>query len=454
MSKYNLSIEPNDDNIKKAIINDALKNNQWICDFLTLLLDIDESIVALSGNWGSGKTFIAKEMQEIINVKFENQFGRDIDSYINKNTIFKNVSATSCYSIYYNAWEYDNDNNPMASFLYYLVKMLNKKISSVRFIQVLESFITNVIEKLSDGWIKISKSNGKSNLNDVLSSVLTIDYIYDEIGKLLQELRSERCNKLIIFIDELDRCRPTYALKVIEMLNHYFRRDGILVVCMIDFQQLSNVIKLNYGTKTNANLYLDKIFDFRFSIPEVNNIETYLYYKIGSEYDEKYFFDAICAEIIKEKKLTLRNIDRMISYIKPLFKKYKNDADWDFPVRGLLLYFWAPYFLSASLFDNDEIDRLFAYNFDNVISFAQRKVVSERINQVYSMALEDKDETKDVIYCLKADLKIIINHMKDKEARLENMYIGKPYSDVKKAVEELNLLSMFNERIRYEKNGK
>ena len=52
--------------------------------------------------------------------------------------------------------------------------------------------------------------------------------VREEIRILLNELKEEKCNNLIIFIDELDRCRPTYTLKIIEMIKHYLKMENIL----------------------------------------------------------------------------------------------------------------------------------------------------------------------------------------------------------------------------------
>ena len=93
--------------------------------------------------------------------------------------------------------------NPICSFLYYLLKMLNKKIvpKGDKFNHILESIIKNVIEKISDGWIKFNEGDKQNTLEKVLDSVVTTEYINEQIGILLQELKSEKFNKLIIFID-------------------------------------------------------------------------------------------------------------------------------------------------------------------------------------------------------------------------------------------------------------
>ena len=313
MPSYSYSIESTEDNIKKALQEDLLSRNKWISKCLNLFLDMENTIIALNGKWGSGKTFIVREMIEIINEKLESSRNNDYHSYLKdiRYLGFSQIPDTCSFAIYYNAWEYDNDNNPMVSFLYYLLKLLNKRIKTSKFKGIIKNIIINVIEKLSDGWIELKNDANLDELEKALESVLTSDFIRENINQLIDEMKHENFNKLVIFVDELDRCRPTYALKVVEILNQYFRRDDVLVICSIDYEQMSNIVKTNYGTLRNSYLYLDKIFDFKFDIPNKNiNYTTYVNSKIDNSMEEGWFFDTVFVELINEKGLTLRNIDR------------------------------------------------------------------------------------------------------------------------------------------------
>ena len=69
----------------------------------------------------------------------------------------------------------------------------------------------------------------KNNLDDTVETFLNeisthFNKSKEEVEKAqdtrLNELREEKFDNLIIFIDELDRCRPTYALKIIEMIKY------------------------------------------------------------------------------------------------------------------------------------------------------------------------------------------------------------------------------------------
>ncbi len=456
MSNYSLATEPNEKNIKKSLQNDLLNTHGWLYKCLNVLLNMDDSIVSIDAKWGNGKTFVAKQMQEIINEKWMLQAGQQQKSYLSNVTSldFDELPLASSFAIYYNAWEYDNDNNPMASFLYFLLKELNKKIGSSNFQKIASNLIKNVIEKLSDGWIKISKDGQKSNFEDVLSSVLSAEFIKKEISNLIQELKSEKCNKLIIFIDELDRCRPNYALKLIEVLKHYFKREDVLVVCLTDIEQLSYIIEKVYGVNISSYSYLDKIFDFRFEIPTAKiDYKKYITYKLKFPFQDSYYFDMVCLEIINNFNLSLRNIDRFLVYLKNLFISTKSSDDCFSPLRLFLQCFFTPYYLSLKLFDLKKLNALKNYDFIHVLSFCQKTRVKRFIDRIYSMTLENKYVESDLNEYLKHDIEIIIRWLKEGVRNTDELIIGKGFfDDFEYYIEKIDLLSTFVDGIKENSN--
>lgn len=68
-----------------------------------------------------------------------------------------------------------------------------------------------------------------------------------------------------VFIDELDRCRPTYAVEMLETIKHIFDIEGVVFVVATDTEQLQHAIKAIYGEGFDAKTYLARFFDSRFS---------------------------------------------------------------------------------------------------------------------------------------------------------------------------------------------
>ncbi|MEB5708426.1 KAP family P-loop NTPase fold protein [Pantoea anthophila] len=65
---------------------------------------------------------------------------------------------------------------------------------------------------------------------------------------------------LFIFIDELDRCRPTYAVEMLETIKHIFDMKNVVFVVATDKDQLQHSIRAIYGAEFDSRLYLDRFF--------------------------------------------------------------------------------------------------------------------------------------------------------------------------------------------------
>ncbi len=73
---------------------------------------------------------------------------------------------------------------------------------------------------------------------------------------------------LVVIVDELDRCRPDYAIKVLEEIKHFFDVPGVAFVLAINREQLARSIKAVYGTEFESGEYLRRFFDFSLGLVE------------------------------------------------------------------------------------------------------------------------------------------------------------------------------------------
>ena len=80
-----------------------------------------------------------------------------------------------------------------------------------------------------------------------------------------EEVLFEKSERLVIFMDELDRCRPSYAVQLLECIEHYFINDRITFVFSANLEQLQHTIKNIYGNDVDACRYLDCFFDLLLS---------------------------------------------------------------------------------------------------------------------------------------------------------------------------------------------
>ena len=82
----------------------------------------------------------------------------------------------------------------------------------------------------------------------------------------LKELAADK--PIILFIDELDRCRPDYAVDMLEVIKHVFEVENVKVVLVTNTKQLRAAINHRYGMEVDAQKYLDKFLKYSFALPD------------------------------------------------------------------------------------------------------------------------------------------------------------------------------------------
>lgn len=85
---------------------------------------------------------------------------------------------------------------------------------------------------------------------------------------------------MVFIIDELDRCRPDYAVEVLEQMKHFFTVPGIVFVLSIDKNHLASSVRGFYGSEhINTDEYLRRFIDLEYSIPQpkTEDFIDYLY---------------------------------------------------------------------------------------------------------------------------------------------------------------------------------
>lgn len=135
----------------------------------------------------------------------------------------------------------------------------------------------------------------------------------DKIRDFITSIVAERGNRLIIFIDELDRCKPAFAVALLEQIKHYIVDDRITFVFSVNLDQLQHTIKHHYGSEFDACRYLDRFFNHTISLPLANMDKFYA--EIGL-YDSHYSADAVMKQIIEMFHFELREITRFFTQVK------------------------------------------------------------------------------------------------------------------------------------------
>ena len=339
----NLVLEPKEENIIDTFLKDSIGRDEDIITFVKMIDSLEESTsIAIDSDWGDGKTFFVKQTKLILdcynkNINNNNAKKEEIKAKTNKIVQALLHTNQDFYiqdhvSIYYDAWVNDNDEDPILSLCYSILKDMNLDYD-------LSSNATDIFELLSSiaelcGVSKIGSIitilKNLSKQNNPLQSISDQKELEDEVKNFLGTILPERGHKLVIFIDELDRCKPTYAVKLLERIKHYFSNEQIVFVFSVNINQLQHTVKAFYGDDFDASRYLDRFFDFRLSLPKINDIDNFIGY-ISSENKTKYQYkllNKIC-KIIGGRNLSLREFAkfyRHMSMATNLF--FKNKKDW------------------------------------------------------------------------------------------------------------------------------
>ncbi|MBH0068245.1 P-loop NTPase fold protein [Pseudoalteromonas sp. NZS100] len=93
-----------------------------------------------------------------------------------------------------------------------------------------------------------------------------------ELIKIIYELHIP----IVILIDELDRCRPNYAVEVLEVIKHFFETEGCTFLVATNTEVLEHSVRSIYGADFDAQLYLRRFFDRKVSLPPVSLIDYLL----------------------------------------------------------------------------------------------------------------------------------------------------------------------------------
>ena len=136
---------------------------------------------------------------------------------------------------------------------------------------------------------------------------------------------------IILFVDELDRCRPDFAVNMLEIIKHTFDVVGVQFILITNTQQLRASINHCYGSTVNAQRYLDKFLKFSFELPRLMNdrgqqftLASITHYKnliITSEtlklteLAQNSDF-AFISHIIDKQNLSLREVETLVRYLE------------------------------------------------------------------------------------------------------------------------------------------
>lgn len=112
-----------------------------------------------------------------------------------------------------------------------------------------------------------------SSISDAVDAYVVqrslIDEFHSSLGKAIEKLNGDgKKSQIVMFVDELDRCRPTYAVDLLERIKHLFNIDNVIFVISLDKQQLHISLSAVYGQDINSDEYLRRFIDLEYMLPK------------------------------------------------------------------------------------------------------------------------------------------------------------------------------------------
>lgn len=249
--------------------NDVLDRKPLV-DFLVGLISRFSGpfVLALDSPWGTGKTTLVRMLKAQL----------EVDQF-------------QC--VYFNAWKVDYVTDPLVALVSALDDIhLSESAAESSFrshLKTAKKITSAVAKRAVIAGVKVA-TLGVLDVEEAIETMASdaagemagnlvdafkkekeaLDKFRCEVEKAVAQLKAAgRKETLVFFVDELDRCRPTFAIEMLERIKHLFDVPNIVFVLSIDKSQLEASTAAVYGERINAPEYLRRFIDLEYGIPVV-----------------------------------------------------------------------------------------------------------------------------------------------------------------------------------------
>ena len=440
-------------------------NRKPIAENIIRLLtsDIDLSPMVIDGGWGTGKTEFCQKLIRLM--------GQQHPDY---------------QPIYIDAFRSDHSGEPLLALLAEIIKActpedtdgkpserkrLTREISKLAKFGIktganalFRYFLKQSMDDLAEEFRQITDEQEAKNAAEAVTEVAAkiTDYTIDatveallkeqiEAEKNLETLKAcltelAEDKPIILFIDELDRCRPDYAVDMLEVIKHVFDIENVKVVLVTNTKQLRAAINHRYGAEVDAQKYLDKFLKYSFALPGkivapfemVQALVSVEYFKqlirdgnlkglIGQEITIK-----LISDLIERNDLSLRETERLVRFLEiyhSLSQNLSGTTRWEYVVlrvTGVFIFCFYPELMDG--FNKHRVDTKDLARLFNLQSLPGVPLNSSNINftDVIAVMLITFNDIKDTSFKFVTDQHTEYWTKHINETFLKNPYIFPP----------------------------
>lgn len=319
---------------------DKLHLQNILIDFTDFIRGTDYHVFGVNGGWGTGKTYFIQLWKNSLP---EEVMGKD------------EIGKKNC--IFLDAFECDYETSPYIMIISGINKFLlehtelNTSIGE-KFRTAAKDMISvlpNALGKAVIGFI--SQKMGSDATHDIMKDFAgtvfdrfcpaseededTTEKIHKQLKDAITKITEKQ--KIIIIIDDLDRCRPDFALETLEKIKHFFSIGNLYFILVYDEKSLGAMIKTRYGIEENPERYLTKFIDSVYDWAEKNKdfeniwlqdilqrVNPPLFRKISSDSDYSDYIYTILS--IKHKyNIGYRDFEKIFQYEQVPFQVSGNN---------------------------------------------------------------------------------------------------------------------------------
>jgi hypothetical protein len=298
--------------------------------------------VAIDGAFGVGKSYFVERLQ-------------------------KHLRVEGFHCVKYNAWESDYLDNPLLSLISIIteqlesqltsgseaiskVKDMTKAVAPVLFAgaRIVASTLTagateQIIKTATDEITKWAENSIKEHIQQQKALVEFKDKLSNYITSEFNEKK-----RLIVIVDELDRCKPTFALQTLEIIKHLFQVKRMVFILATNMEQLAHTVRSVYGANVDGMSYLNRFISQHIILEEVTTLEyiqrQYLNIDIDNNSNTNYYsfkmkLEDFSYHLLWKNKIGLRNTHKIFNTFAHYYAILLNIKP-NMPINlGVLFYF-------------------------------------------------------------------------------------------------------------------
>ena len=311
---------------------------------------IDLSPMVIDGGWGTGKTEFCQKLIRLMQQQYPDYQPIYIDAFRSDHSGEPLLALLA--EIIKACTPEDTDGQPSekrknitrnfskvakfgiktalnAGFRYLFKQGMDELVDEFRQDGSNEQEVKNAAETVTDVAAKITDYTIDATVEALLKEQIEAEKNLETLKDCLKGLAVNK--PIILFIDELDRCRPDYAVDMLEVIKHVFDVENVKVVLITNTKQLRAAINHRYGAEVDAQKYLDKFLKYSFALPDQVVAQTeqdrvlvsihHFKQLIKGSNIERVLFNThrvmeCISEMIKRNNLSLRETERLVRFLE------------------------------------------------------------------------------------------------------------------------------------------